>query len=161
MRKVVAALGLVALTGCSVQSTQPQLGFNQISLGSQSRPAATPTQIPRDSDYAVDSRAEIDIEDQRGRGDSVVIEELRVGRDNTFLVIYDTRGLVLASAKASPQSQPVQVPLDIPIEVSQELEATLYLDDGDGVFNLQLDRPLVDYEGDIVHEDFYYRVVRD
>ncbi len=159
MRKVVAALGLVLLTGCSVQANQPELGFSNITLDGQSRPAVTPSQIPEDSDYAVDSRADIDIEDQQGDGNSVVIEELKVGRDNTFLVIYDTTGLVLASAKASPQSQPVQVSLDIPVTVSQELEAALYLDDGDGVFSLQLDRPLVDYEGEIVHEDFYYRVV--
>ena len=159
MRKVVAALGLVLLSGCSVQANQPELGFSNITLDGQSRPAVTPSQIPEDSDYAVDSRADIDIEDQQGDGNSVVIEELKVGRDNTFLVIYDTTGLVLASAKASPQSQPVQVSLDIPVTVSQELEAALYLDDGDGVFSLQLDRPLVDYEGEIVHEDFYYRVV--
>ena len=159
MRKVVAALGLVLLTGCTVQANQPELGFSNITLDGQSRPAVTPSQIPEDSDYAVDSRADIDIEDQQGDGNSVVIEELKVGRDNTFLVIYDTTGLVLASAKASPQSQPVQVSLDIPVTVSQELEAALYLDDGDGVFSLQLDRPLVDYEGEIVHEDFYYRVV--
>ena len=159
MRKVLAIVGLIALSGCASQSAGPQVGFSEISLGSQSQPAPTPAQLPQDTDYAVDARAEIDIEDQQGNGGSVVIEELRVGRDNTFLVIYDTTGLVLASAKASPQSQPVQVQLDIPISASQELEATLYLDDGDGVFNLQKDRPLIDYEGEIVHEDFYYRVV--
>jgi hypothetical protein len=52
----------------------------------------------------------------------------------------------------------VTIKLDYPLESSQELEAALYLDDGDGVFRLADDFPILDDEEELVHEGFYYRL---
>jgi len=100
----------------------------------------------------------VDIEDQEGDGTSLAIDEIKVGRANAFLVIYDTSGLVIAETLVTPQSQPVTLLLEIPLTRSQDLQAALYLDDGDGVFELDLDLPLLGEEGKLVHEDFFYKV---
>lgn len=157
MKRLFALVAVLSLAGCT--ATDPVLvQFESIKLGSASaRPSTTPSS--GSIDYVVDQSAEIEIEDQTGSGASVLIEEIKVGRDDTFLVIYDSTGLVLASTMVSPQSQPVMVPLDIPISKSQELQAALYLDNGDGVFSLNSDSPLIDYEGELVHEDFDYELV--
>ena len=42
--------------------------------------------------------------------------------------------------------------------MSQELVATLYLDDGDGSFDAERDTLMVDEEGEPVSEDFDYIV---
>jgi hypothetical protein len=157
MKRLFALVAVLSLAGCTV--TDPVfVQFEGIKLASAS---AQPTTTPSSGsiDYVVDQSAEIEIEDQTGSGLSVLIEEIKVGRDGTFLVIYDSTGLVLASTMVSPQSQPVMVPLDIPISKSQELQAALYLDNGDGAFSLNSDSPLIDYEGDLVHEDFDYELV--
>ena len=157
MKRLFALVAVLSLAGCTV--TDPGfVQFEGIKLGSAS---AQPTTTPSSGsiDYVVDQSAEIEIENQAGSGASVLIEEIRVGRDGTFLVIYDSTGLVLASTMVSPQFQPVMVPLNIPISKSQELQAALYLDNGDGVFSLNSDSPLIDYEGELVHEDFDYELV--
>ena len=159
VKKLAIFAATLLLSGCAASAADPQLGFTKIDL---QNPQASPTQSPvepdQDFDYAIDARAEIEIDDQTGDGRSVMIEEIRVGREGTFLVIYDGSGLVLGTTEVSPQSQPVTVELAVELETSQELQATLYLDNGDGVFDLNSDRPLLDYEGELIHEDFYYRV---
>lgn len=159
VKKLAIFAATLLLSGCAVSQADPQLSFTKIDL---QNPQASPTQKPaepdQDFDYAVDARAEIEIDDQVGNGRSVMIEEIRVGREGTFLVIYDGSGLVLGTTEVSPQSQPVTVELAVELERSQELQATLYLDNGDGVFDLNTDLPLLDYEGELIHEDFYYRV---
>jgi len=64
----------------------------------------------------------------------------------------------LTETLVTPQSQPVTVRLNSPVTTSQELHATLYLDNGDGVFELDLDLPILGEEGKLVHETFYYKV---
>lgn len=133
-----------------------------------SSPSATESSSPsasseeRDDDdeieYAQDRYAEIEIDDQSGDGTSVRISEIQIAGSNSFLVIYNKNGVVLGSALVTAQSQPVQVRLDQPLESSQELEAALYLDNGDGIFRLNEDLPILDEERDLVHEDFYYQV---
>ena len=157
MKRLLAVFAVFSLAGCTV--TEPVfVQFETIRLGSAS---AQPTANPSSGSvgYVVDESAEIEIDDQNGSGSSVLIEEIKVGRDGTFLVIYDSTGLVLASAMVSPQSQPVMVPLEIAISSSQELQAALYLDNGDGVFSLSSDSPVIDDEGELVHEDFQYKLV--
>ena len=158
MKRILALIVLLSLAGCSAQAPDEFVAFEQITLG-DSEPAAVPVPGNQEVSFVVDASAEIEIEDQRGDGRSVEIEEIRVGREGTFLVIYDGTGLVIASALVSPQSQPVNVELDVILESSQELQAALYLDDGDGEFSIASDLPLVDDEGEIVHEDFDYELV--
>lgn len=180
MRKVLAIAGIALLSGCSGATNSPilefasiQLGENDVttaepdptSAGSEPQPSSgeSPSPKPTDSDdeaeYARDRYAEIDIEDQTGNGVSVLIDEIHISGGNSFLVIYDRTGLVLSSTLVTTQSQPVQILLDTPLSSSQELEAVLYLDNGDGRFSLAEDSPILDEDGDLVHEDFDYTVV--
>jgi hypothetical protein len=158
---IVLIVGLLA--GCSANSTQHTLDFAAVELSggnnndpTTATPRPTQSEDPAESNYVVDRSAEIDIEDQLGSGEYVQIEEIRVGRSNTFLVIYNSAGTVLASQLVSPQSQPVNVRLERALSESGRLEAVLYLDDGDGVFEIIQDFPLIDDDGDLVHEDFDY-----
>ena len=166
MRYFALALAVGMLAGCSADSTQHQLDFAAVELsGAESsnnqNPDGSGTSSSPESEepnFAVDRSAEIDIEDQTGDGQLVQIEEIRVGRSNTFLVIYDSGGVVLASTLVSPQSQPVDVKLERTLTKSSQLEAVLYLDDGDGEFEIDQDSPLIDDEGELVHEGFEYIV---
>jgi hypothetical protein len=165
MRILPLLLIVAMLTGCSTSSAQHQLDFASVELSGESSTASKPepsvSEAPEEPNYAVDRSAEIEIEDQSGSGSLVQIEEIRVGRSNTFLVIYDSEGLVLASTLVSPQSQPVNVELERPLNKSSRLEAVLYLDDGDGQFEIGDDSPLIDDEGELVHEDFYYTLTKN
>jgi len=149
------------LAGCAPAANVSALSFDQISLGptalDPSSSAATSEPNPV-TDQVIDTAAELEIEDQSGDGSAIRISEVRVGRNGTFLVIYDNQGVVLASGLVSPQSQIVNLVLDIPITVSQELQAVFYLDDGDGIFELTEDSPLYEEQGELVHEDFDYVV---
>jgi hypothetical protein len=180
MKKLIALVPILVLSGCVGAPSEPELQFDSIALGdtgsvataqpsssaaaaeepqASQEPSASPSESESSSDeYAQDRYAEIDIEDQSGDGVMVQIEEIQISGSNSFLVIYDNSGLVLASALVTPQSQPVTIKLQVPITKSQELEAVLYLDDGDGVFDLNKDFPILDDEQELVHEDFYYRV---
>ena len=170
--RFVIAVGAIAfLAGCTQSLPENQLDFDVVDLGSSatessiSKPGGeTETNEPESEpgqEYAVDKNAEIDIEDQLGDGKIVAIEEIRVGRSSAFLVIYNQEGLVLGKSLVSPQSQPVNIKLQIPLVASAQLEAVLYLDNGDGSLNLSEDLPLVDNEGELVHEDFSYQVTSD
>lgn len=160
VKKVAIALAVLALAGCSTQNDSQLITFDRVELGSN--PAQTAESAAPDvSGFVVDSAAKVDIDDQQGDGDSVAIEQLRVGRAGTFLVIYNSNGLVLATQMVSPLSQPVNIALDVELEASADLQAVLYLDNGDSIFDLRTDTPIVDGEGELVHEDFYYRVVED
>lgn len=172
MKKYVALIPLVtALAGCGLAPTEPALDFENISLGavtSEVEPAPSePVEEEPGSgnnavsevDYARDRNAEIEIEDQAGDGYTVVIDEIHVAAGNAFLVIYDSTGLVRSSTLVTPQSQPVVVRFEAPLASSQELEAALYLDNGDGKLSLTDDFPILGDEDELVHEDFNYTVL--
>lgn len=176
MRKVAVVVLMLSLAGCSTTSAAPMEDLEAITLGQQQSGGNTSaantlgeSEQPSDSvepqpdaqTYARDRYAEIDIEDQTGNGSSISIDEIEISGGNSFLVIYDSTGLVLASALVTAQSQPVTIKLDYPLASSQELEAALYLDDGDGEFSLARDFPILDDEEELVHEDFYYRLTSD
>lgn len=154
----LAIAGSVTLTSCAVAPAKDLDQFESIDLGSTPAPVPTKTFDPEGQQYATDPSAEVDIDDQSGSGSELKIDEIKVGRGNAFLVIYDNSGLVLTETLVTPQSQPVTVRLNSPVTSSQELQATLYLDNGDGVFELDLDLPILGEEGKLVHETFYYRV---
>ena len=155
---IAASLLAISLTGCSVAQSSDFQNFDSIVLDGNPTPTPTQTIDSAGQAYATDPYAEVDIEDQSGDGRSVAIDEIKVARGNSFLVIYDLNGFVLAQSLVTPQSQPVTLLLDSPILESQELQATLYLDNGDGLFELDLDLPILGEEGELVHESFDYSV---
>lgn len=156
MKPVLAATLILMLTGCASVESATTLQFEQVQLTKSaeiltSEPQARP-------EYILDSRAEIEIEDQSGAGRSVAVEFARVERGAAFLVILNQSGEILGSAPIDPQSQPVTVVLTSPLTTSQELSAQLRWDDGDGVLNLDSDPILVEEHEDDVAEDFWYEV---
>lgn len=154
VKKVTSLLAIFALSGCATQPSAPLVTFDRVELGNPTQSSLAPS-VSGDG-FVVDSVASIHIDDQYGDGDSVAIEELRVGRSGTYLVIYDDNGLVIATQMVSPQSQPVNIALDKKLEQNQHLQAVLYLDNGDAIFDLKTDTPIVDAQGLLVHEDFEY-----
>lgn len=159
MRILAAILLLVSLSGCSGPSTSTALGFGVVDLtGNSAVPENTPTTSP--TLQSTDLEADIEIEDQRGDGTVVAVEEVSVQRGNAFLVITTMAGDLLASDLVSPRSQPVNVVFSKPIANSAQLQAALYLDDGDGKFDPMLDFPIFEEDGEQVRENFFYEVVR-
>ena len=161
----VSALALVAatvglsgsLTACT-QSAGEVSGVDvaAIELG-QNDTGSTEQTGPEPSFLStIDPRADLDIEDQRGDGSSVLIDSVRVTRDGVYLVIMDDDGIVLGSTPTPPGVQPVQVDLDRPITQSGYYLGLLLLDDGDGIVDPNVDLPLRDDDDDIVDEDFEY-----
>jgi len=103
------------------------------------------------------SNADLDIDDQAGDGSRVAVESVTVD-EAAFVVITDLDGDVLGWDTAKAGVQPVWIVLRTPVSESVELLGSLVRDDGDGVLDLSTDLPLVDDEGDVVEEDFDYRV---
>ncbi|NQV92454.1 MAG: hypothetical protein HQ484_02065, partial [Candidatus Aquiluna sp.] len=108
---LVVLLGALTLSGCAVAPAGDLENFEPISLGDNPAPAPTKTFDPEGQEYANDPSAEVDIEDQSGDGLLIQIDEIKVGRANAFLVIYDSSGLVIAQTLVTPQSQPVNLVL--------------------------------------------------
>jgi hypothetical protein len=151
--------GVLSLTGCVANLA----GTNKDDLAivdlRENAETIQPTESSEPKDNSYDRFAEIDIDDQSGDGTYIVIESLRVSRVS-FLVILDSTGSRLAVSEVSPQSQPVSIELDVRLSRSQELLAKLYVDDGDGIFNSELDKALLDDENESAEEDFDYRLIK-
>jgi hypothetical protein len=105
-----------------------------------------------------DSIADLEVEDQMGNGRSVTVTSVLLGRGPAWLVVSDLGGNTLGVTEVSPRTQPVTIDLRPPVTVSQELLASLHLDDGDGTFDAERDTLMVDEEGEPVSEDFDYIV---
>lgn len=158
VKKFVTCLALLSLSGCAATQTPDLVLFEEIQLGpTTANSPASGGQNPSE-EFAVDSVAKILIRDQTGEGEALAIDQISVGRAGTFLVIYDGKGLVIASVMVSPQGQPVYVRFDEDLDHSQALQAAMYLDNGDAIFDLTQDTPIVDSAGALVHADFYYTV---
>ncbi len=154
-----ALVGTIFLTGCGSNlgaSNDDDVPIIDLRENVQT---IEPTESSEPKDNSYDRFAEIDIDDQSGNGSFIVIESLRVSRVS-FLVIFDSTGSAIAVSEVSPQSQPVSIELDIKLSRSQELLAKLYVDDGDGIFNIDLDKPLFDDDNESAEEDFDYRLIK-
>lgn len=134
----------------------PAMGLGPIILSDASQ-SSIQTESSGSPNGFTDRWAEIDIDDQRGDGKSMVIESVEVSRA-AILAIYDRGGKLLVSAQISPRSQPVSVKFDTPLTKSSELLAKLFLDNGDGVFDPSYDLPIYDDESELAEEDFNYRL---
>lgn len=102
-----------------------------------------------------DELADLDVEDQRGDGRSVLVDEARSGQAVTLIGIYDAGQNLLGSDEVRSGSQPVTVELDRPITSSQELFAVLHAD-SNGNGKLDADDAVLVEEGEQVTEDFDY-----
>lgn len=175
MRRFLILTAVALLTGCASDASAPDVGFSAVQLGTNTQnpetlevdgdsggvstdvgPADQP--VESGSESAIDRYAEIEIEDQIGDGQSVLVDEIHISVGNCFLVFTDSTGAVIASTLVTTQSQPVVVKLESPVKQSQWIDAELHLDNGDGKFDPEQDVPLVDDEGEPVDEDFFYRL---
>jgi hypothetical protein len=158
MKPAVALLSLFLLAGCTTLTPTEELNFDQIELTESSAGSSVEPSSNALPEYVLDSKAEIEIEDQSGDGKSVKIKFARVERGSAFLVIANSSGELLGFAPIDPQSQPLTILLDGPITSSQELLAQLRWDNGDGKLDLNEDPILVEeYEYELA-EDFWYEV---
>lgn len=110
--------------------------------------------VLRDAPTVTDESAELDVEDQRGDGRSVRIDEVRFASGDGMVGIYDAGLKLLGWAAVTSGVQPVRIDLDRRLGSSQELIAVLHRDDGDG--RLDAGDPVVVEEGEQVSEDFDY-----
>lgn len=172
------------VTGCSLTAT-PEIELPSISLGETSTPTtspspepaatpgksdlvagtqklqANPTEESEEQDEISDGFAELEIEDQSGSGLFIEIEEVRLSLGKGILVIFDHQGQVLGSAQVTVKTQPVAVQLSSPIRKTQKLVAQLFLDNGSGTFESDLDTPILDHDGDLARESFEYKLSQD
>lgn len=158
MRLILGLVLVGTLAGCSAQLEPTAVLIQSVDLTKPSQSPETSTSDLTEPQLPTDFEAEIEIEDQVGSGALIAVEEISVQRGNAFLVITDSDGEVIASELVTPRSQPVNVVLTKRLVASATLEASLHLDDGDGLFDPRLDLLIVGEEGDSVTEDFYYEV---
>jgi hypothetical protein len=171
----VAASGLV-LAACGsgpdtaaapvapVAAPQPAASAPPASAADPARPAPVS-----------DPGAEVDADDQSGDGTTVVVRDARITVGPGWVAVRtdddDNGGRLLGSAAVAPdRSGPVTVTLTEPVPAGDEdLTVVLHADDGDGVFDEQLDPRVLDgddddQEGDdqddddIEDDDFEFRL---
>lgn len=113
----------------------------------------------------VDDRAELEVEDQRGNGRSVSVEEVRLSSGTGFVAIYRPDGQLLGSAEVTGggKASTLTVELDDPIPATgDDYRAVLFGDDGDGSFDAETDPRVVegdddnDDDRDAVEDEFDY-----
>ena len=117
--------------------------------------------IPMGTPTVVDNSAEVEVEDQTGNGRTVAVEEVRIGTEPGFVVIYDAGRSVLGWTYVPSRVRGVTIELTTPVQASRELVAALFRDDGDKEFDPQVDPLIVeqdddDNETEPVTEDFDY-----
>jgi hypothetical protein len=109
-----------------------------------------------DSSPVTDPAADLDIDDQVGDGRSVVIEAVDTDLRAVHIVIETRDGQILGSDLRTAGLQPVTLRLDQVVSEPTELVGRMLADDGDGILEVGVDRPVIDDEGEQVAEDFDY-----
>lgn len=115
-----------------------------------------------------DPGAEIDADDQSGDGRSVEVRVARITLGPGWVAVRtdeDNGGRLLGSTAVAPgQAGPVTVTLTEPVPAGDDdLTVVLHADDGDGVFDEQLDPRILDDDDDqddddIEDDDLDYRL---
>lgn len=153
------------------QSEEPNLSPNQGVSGDSEEIGSSEGSMESSADtedYAGDQAnldfvaddAELEIEDQRGDGTSVQIDEVKTSLQSGLVVIFDKSGRYLGAAKVSSTVQPVSIELENPISSSQELIGQLFADNGNGVYD-SMDLEVIEAyedEREIIYEDFEYEI---
>lgn len=146
---IVPAL-VLGVAGCGGSSAAPAPAVDDEPITLASPQASGQSPVP--------ARGDLEIEDQSGDGRQVQVQSVEMGRTPGFIVISDMGGQVLGSVPIRLGVRPVTVELTTPVTQSQELLATLYTDNGDGVLNPQSDQPALESDGEVAEEDFDYTV---
>jgi hypothetical protein len=128
---------------------------------SSSTPASpSSSSSPAAENTVEDNRAELDVDDQRGDGRSVLVQEARLTSGTGFVAIYNRDNKLLGSAKIG-SAPAVTVKVDERITTTAEYRAVLFADEGDGSFDAKDDRRVVESDDDgseAIDDDFDYRV---
>jgi hypothetical protein len=167
----IAALGLIAVGGVGyaigqANDSRTPPGVSRVDLGSgqgdgpgqdgqRGERAGSPGQAwnGRDARRYVDPQSELDIEDQRGTGATVQVEQVKTSAPG-FVVVYSADGTVLGSAPVTAESQPASITLDPALGAGMHrLTAALWVDDGDGIFDPSTDALIVDDRDDTRDHD--------
>jgi len=136
------------------------------SSSASSSPSASTSPTPTAGDTVADDDAELDVEDQRGDGRSVAVEEVQLTSGSGFVAVYTRDGQLLGSAEVG-RGRTLTVELDEPIPATGEYRAVLFADDGDGTFDAETDPRVVeaddddddqDDDEDAVDDEFDYRL---
>lgn len=158
----VVPVAVVALAGCSsapdVAPEGADLAPVMVSLPSVG-PASSPPAVSVTGDGSspvTDHLADLDIDDQVGGGLSVVVEAVDTDLPAVHVVIETRDGLVLGSDLRTAGLQLVTLRLDQRVPEPTELVGRMLADDGDGILEFGVDRPVIDGEGEQVAEDFDY-----
>lgn len=175
---VVALVGVAALglAGCG-DDAEPEVVGPPIVLSSSpaatspgatpgpSTPGPSPTTPSTGAGAAPvvavvrDGSAEVDVEDQRGDGRSVLVQEVRLSVGPGHVVVVDprTRQVLGSAPVAAGTTRGVVVDLTTPVPASGELVVLLHADDGDGRFDASTDGVVVDDDdAEAVDEDVEY-----
>ena len=152
---VALTLGAVLTTACSGTASPgaqaaPEAGITLPAAPAPDTSSGSTSGVSQtlEGKGQVDPLADLDIDDQRGDGTSVVVESLTTGLLGVELVLVDEQGQTLVTMPVKPGVQPVTVELWIRLERSQEVRGMLMAPDGSGI--------LIDDDGEAVEEDFDY-----
>ena len=109
-----------------------------------------------------DDRAELDVEDQRGEGRSVAVEEVRLTSGTGFVAVHTRDGRLLGSAEVG-SGRILTVELDERVPTTGDYRAVLFGEDGDGRFDADADPRVVEPDDDAddddpVDDDFDYQL---
>lgn len=184
-RTVVRRLGVATLVGATAlglaacgDDREPEVAGSPIVLSSSgtagsstatsgspsptatisAKPSATGGAAPVVADVR-DGSATVDVEDQRGDGRSVRVQEVRLTTGPGHVVIIDprTRQVLGSASVGAGRSRGVTVTLTTPVQATGELVVLLHVDDGDGRFDPATDGAVVDDDDDeAVDDDFDY-----
>lgn len=157
-------------SGTDDVATEPAISLNPAASGAASPDTSTSSPGPADDSSSTpaarpgtttvtDHAAEVKVDDQAGDGQSVQVDEVRVGAAPGFVVIYDAGQTVLGHAYVPASVRGLAVTLSTPVRAGRELEAVLFRDDGDRLFDPEADALIVEQDGaatESVSEDFDY-----
>lgn len=136
-------------TSASTPSTSPSASASASPSASTSpspSTSATPGTGGRDE-------ADLEVEDQRGDGRTVAVEEASAASGTGFVAVYTRDDQLLGSAAVT--GGPLTVELDERVPATGQLRAVLFGDDGDGTFSPETD-PRLSANGAPVDEAFDY-----
>lgn len=128
--------------------TSSATGMASVSPSPSGNPSASTSGGPSAGEASSDTDAELEVEDQRGDGRTVTVEEAVTAPGTGFVAVYAGDQLLGSVPLGNP---PLTVQLDTRVPATGELQAVLFADDGDGQFDAAKD-PRLD------EEDFDYSV---
>lgn len=155
---------LFGVVGCAPNDTATSLvsgaGIEPIVVNEPAEGStALPVQPQEEPNLWLGTDADLDIDDQRGEGDFVVIDSVDSPYAKSFVVITNAAGEVLGVGESTPDRQLVSIPLEPKVTTTSKLIGTLYADNDDGIFSISTDEIVFDDDNEIVSEGFDYIVL--